>query len=65
MMLQHAQTSRLSTNAFMVGPSLTEHSETLFLLRFHVQWVAITDDIDNAFLMVAVVKKDHGVSHFL
>ena len=35
------------------------------LCRFCVHGVAVTADIEKAFLMVSVVKKDRNVLHFL
>lgn len=55
---------RLSMTACMLGPTFGQNILDI-LLRFRLYRVAVTADIEKAFLMVSVAEEDRDVLHFL
>ena len=52
-------------SAYMLDPSLIDKSLTFCSCRFRIQKVAVTADIERAFLMIAMTEKDCDVLWFL
>ena len=46
------------------GPRFDQHTFDL-LLRFRTHPIAMTNDIEKAFLMVSIAEEDHDVLRFL
>ena len=64
MMLPSRSMDLLSMTAYKLDPSLIKKTLDT-LLRFCLHKVAVTADIERAFLMIAMTDKDHDVLQFL